>query len=137
MPTNRVARLVKEEKRKDEAHTPEIAGALHHVEVVRLHLLYLMLALKDRIGRDVEAFASAFPERRVSLRKCDSDDGSIRVDYLFDPADGRLAPRVLELVPDNEQGFAVHEKENQGQAFGGVEQLFEYLLVPLFTGHSR
>jgi hypothetical protein len=118
-----------------------------------------MLALKDRIGRDVEAFAGAFPERRVSFRKCElddgfvvrrdaypeaqltvslnPDDGSIRAQYLFDSADDLPAPKVLELVPDNEQDFAVHVKENQGQAFRGVEHLSEYLLVPLFTGHPR
>jgi len=82
MPQNWVARLVEEEKRKDQAHTREIAGALHHL-------------------------------------------------------DDLPAPKLLELVPDNEQGFAVHVKENQGQAFRGVEQLSEYLLVPLFTGHPR
>jgi len=118
-----------------------------------------MLALKDRVARDVEAFDRELPERRVSFEECAFDegfsvrrdsypeahmtvtpnpqDGSIRVQYLFASADGLSAPKLMELVPDGEQGFAVHMRDHWKQAFGTIEQLSEYLLVPLFTGDSR
>jgi hypothetical protein len=159
MPQSWVARLAEEERRKDQAHRRDEAGAVHHAEAVRFHLQCLMAALKDRVARDVEAFAREFPERRISFEECTLDDGfavrrdcypeahvtvtpnlhdgSLRVQYLFASADGLSAPKLLELVPDGERGFAVHVKESQEQSLGGIEQLSEYLLVPLFTGHAR
>ena len=159
MPQSWVTRFAVEERRKDQAHRRDEAAAVHQAEVVRFHLQCLMVALKDRVARDVEAFGREFPERRVSFEECTPDegfavrrdcypeahltvtanlhDGSIRVQYLFASADGLSAPRLLELVPDDERGFAVHVKDAVTQSFGSVEHLSEYLLVPLFTGHSR
>ena len=57
--------------------------------------------------------------------------------YLFASADGLSAPKLVELVPDGERGFAVHVKDGEKPSFGSVEELSEHLLVPLFTGHSR
>jgi hypothetical protein len=65
MPQNWVARVVDEEKRKDETHSREVAAAVHHADVVRFHLRCFMVALKDRVARDVEAFARELPDRRV------------------------------------------------------------------------
>jgi hypothetical protein len=159
MPQNWVARVVDEERRKDQTHSREVAAAVHNAEAARLHLQCLMVALKDRVARDVEAFARELPDRRVSFEMCAFDDGfdvrrdcypevhltvtpnphdgSIRVQYLFASADGLTAPRLLELVPDGEYGFAVRMKDGSRQKFGDLEQLSEYLLVPLFTGDSR
>jgi hypothetical protein len=158
MSQNWVARFVDEEKLKDQVQRRDIAAAAHHVEVVRFHLQYLMVALKDRVTRDVEAFAREFPDRRVSFADCDVEDGftvrrdcypeahltvttnrdgSIRVQYLFASGDGTSSPKLMELVPNGERGFAVHVRHGGGQSFAGVEQLSEFLLVPLFSGHSR
>jgi hypothetical protein len=159
MPQNWVARVVEEEKRKDETHRREVAAAVHHADVIRFHLQCFMVALKDRVARDVEAFARELPDRRVSFEMCgfddgfsvrrdcypevhltvtpNPDDGSIRVQYLFASADGLSAPKLVELAPDGERGFAVHVKDGERQSFRSVEELSEHLLVPLFTGHSR
>jgi hypothetical protein len=159
MPQNWVARVVDEERRKDQAHSRDEAAAVHHAEVIRFHLQCLMVALKDRVARDVEAFARELPDRRVSFKECSPDDGfavrrdcypeaqltvtpnlhdgSIRVQYLFAFADGLSAPKLMEFVPDADRGFSVHLRDAGELSFGDVEQLSEYLLVPLFTGHPR
>ena len=159
MPQNWVARLVDEERRKDQTHRHEVAAAVHNAEAARFHLQCLMVALKDRVARDVKAFARELPDRRVSFEECALDDGFavrhdsypeshltvtpnphdglIRVQYLFASADGLSAPKLVELVPDGERGFAVHVKDGPTQKFVSIEQISEYLLVPLFTGHSR
>jgi hypothetical protein len=124
MPQNWVARVADEERRKDQAHSRKVAAAVHNAEAARFHLRCLIVALKDRVARDVEAFARALPDRHVSFEECALDDGfavrrdcnpeshltvtpnphdgSIRVQYLFASADGLSAPRLLELVPDGE-----------------------------------
>jgi hypothetical protein len=160
VPQNWVARVVDEERRKDQAHSrDEAAAAVHHADVVRFHLPCLMVALKDPIARDVEAFARELPDHRVSFEECTPDDGfavrrdcypeahpavtpnlhdgSIRVQYLFASADGLSAPKLMELVPDADRGFSVHLRDGSEQSFASVEQLSEYLLVPLFTGQPR
>ena len=159
MPQNWVTRVVDEEKQKARTHDREVAATVHHAEAVRFHLQCLMVALKDRVARDVESFTRELSDRRISFedsaiddgfavrRDCypeahltvtpNPNDGSIRVQYLFASADGLSAPKLVELVPDGERGFAVHVKDGPRQKFGSIEQISEYLLVPLFAGHSR
>jgi hypothetical protein len=153
-----VARFVEEQRRKDKAHRRDEAAAVHDAQDVRSHLQTVMVALKDRVTRDVDAFAREFPERRVSFEECPLDDGfavrrdrypeahltvtptphdgSIHVQFLFASADGLSAPRLLELVPSGDRGFPVHPRDGGNPSFEDVEQLSEFLLVPLFTGDA-
>jgi hypothetical protein len=154
-----VARFVEEERRKDKAHRRDEAAAVHDAQAVRSHLQTVMVALKDRVARDVDAFARELPERRVSFEECPLDDGfavrrdcypeahltvtptphdgSIHVQYLFASADGLSAPALLELVPNGDPGFPVHLRDGGNPSFKNAEQLSEYLLVPLLTGEAR
>ena len=156
MPQSWVARIANEERRKDQAHARDLATALHHADVVRFHLQYLMFALKDCVARDVAAFARELPDRRISLeeraiddgftvrRDCypeghmtvtpHADDGAIHVQYLFASEDGVSAPRLLELMPDDEHGLAMHVKGDPAKSFSTIEQASEDVLLPLFTG---
>jgi len=159
MPENWVTQFAAEERRKEQALNRDLAAAVHHADAVRFHLQYLMVALKDRVARDVETFAREFPGRRISFedsaldegftvrRDCypeghvmvtpNPHDGTIRVQYLFASADGLSVPNLVELVPNGDRGFAVHLKGSERQTFPGVEQLSEYLLRPLFIGQAR
>jgi len=159
MSKNWVLEVAAEERRKEQARTRDLASAAHHAEVVRFHLQYLMVALKDRVARDVEAFGREFPERRVSFEESRLDDGfavrrdcypeghlivtpnpyegGIRVQYLFASEEGLSAPNLVELVPNADRGFAVHVKGSERRSFADVEQLSEFLLRPLFTGKAR
>jgi hypothetical protein len=159
MPGSWVARLADEERQKDHTRSRVAAAAVHHADLVRFRLQCLMVSLKSRALRDVEAFTRELPGRRVSFAASTLDDGfsvrrdsypeahltvtpnlhdeTIRVQYLFASADGVSAPRLLELVLDRDDGSAVHVKDSPTQRFESAEQLAEYLLVPLFSGHSH
>jgi hypothetical protein len=156
MSQNWVARIADEERRKDQAHTRDLAAALHHAEVVRFHLQYVMFALKERVERDVAAFARELPDRRISFeertidggftvrRDCypeghltvtpHAEDGTIHVQYLFASEDGVSAPTLLELTPADEHGLGMRVKGDPAKSFTTIEQASEHVLLPLFTG---
>jgi hypothetical protein len=159
MSENWVTQVAAEERRKELARSHDLAAAAHRAGVVRFHLQYLMVALKDRIARDVEAFNRELPDRRISFEESTVDDGfavrrdcypeghltvtpnphegTIRVQYLFASADGLSAPNLIELIPNADRGFAVHVRGSEPRSFANVEQLSEFLLRPLFIGQAR
>lgn len=65
MPGNWVGRPATEERRKDQTRTREAAAAIHHSDVVRFRLQCLMVDLKNRVARHVEAIARELPDRRL------------------------------------------------------------------------
>jgi hypothetical protein len=159
MATNWVTQVAAEERHKEGARRSEISAAAHRAEAIRLHLLSLMVALRNQMTRDVETFHRELPNRHISFVETSRpdefavrrdwypeahltvsahpQDGTIQAQYLFASAEGLSTPKLIEVLPDGSRGFAVHLKDSERPSFAGVEQLSEYLLRPLFTGQSR
>jgi hypothetical protein len=155
-----VTDFASEEHRREQVRTSEAAVLSRRNEATQFHLRTLMDLLHDRVARDIDAFAREFPDRRVAFEDDPSgcgfvvrresypegririepavSDASIKVEYFFASSSGTSSPKLLELVVDGHHTGELHFKDDKAQrAFRGIDQLSEYLLVPIFRGRPR
>jgi len=155
-----VKRFAEEERRRDVSDRREVDALEHEADAVRAQNRALLDALRAQVARDVRAFAREFPDRAITFEPGPLDGGfivrrghypevdltvaptdaaaTISVQYLLASGSGTLAPKPRELVVAGHDADAAHFRDEEGQqAFLKIEQLSEYLLVPVFTGRLR
>lgn len=130
--------------------------SLNRDDVVRCRLHTLMDLLSDRVRRDVELFATEFPERAISYEEDIATGGfivrrghepaahltvtpvaytgSVLVDYVFTSSTSTVAPKPLTLVFDGDGIRGWHVARDPGRPVRSLAEFSEYLLTPIFTG---
>jgi hypothetical protein len=125
----------------------------------RTHVRALMDALRTRLASDVQRFAEAFPERKISVDdqagpdvtirrghypevrltiEPNLDAGTITINYVFASRAGVEAPKPAILELSGQDGGPAHFRDHTAQhAFRTIAQLSEYLLIPVFSGRPR
>ena len=154
-----IGHFVEEERQRERTRLLRTAVASQEAENAALHVRRLMASLGARVSGDVENFARAFPERRLSYEshpgggftarrghypevrltvEPNEDNGTITLSYVFASQSGVLAPKPSILELSGQAGGWPHFRDDAGQhAFRSTAQLSEYLLVPVFTGRPR
>jgi hypothetical protein len=154
-----VSRFAAEERTREEAESRASAKAADRLQTMRFHVRTQLDLLDARVAQDVQAFAREFPERAVTMEKLSEggfrvhrdhyphvtltvephwDTASLHASYVFVSQAGKVAPKPIVLELDERSGQGSHFWHDAGQhTFRSLEQLSEYLLVPVFTGRPR
>jgi hypothetical protein len=154
-----VRRFAEEERRRDAVERREVDTVAEQGEAVRARSLALLDALRTQVARDVKAFSREFPGRSISFEQGLPGGGfvvrrghypevhltvvpnlsgsAISVQYLLASGTGTEAPPPRELVVAGHDDAPHFRDEESQQAFRKIEQLSEYLLVPVFVGRLR
>ena len=154
-----VPHFFEEERHRERLQSREAASALQRAENNAAHVRTLMDLLRARMSGDIEAFAKAFPDRKISQEEHpgggftmrrghypevrltvepNPNAGTLTVDYVFASQSGVLTPKPMFLELADHPAGRPHFRDDGGQhAFRTIAQLSEYLLVPVFTGRPR
>jgi hypothetical protein len=154
-----VAHFVEEERHRERVQSREAASVAQQAENNVAHVRTLMDLLRARLLGDAEAFAKAFPDRKISQEdhpggaltvrrghypevrltvEPNPNAGTITVDYVFTSQSGVLTPKPMVLELAGDPAGRPDFRDDAGQhAFRTIAQLSEHLLVPVFTGRPR
>ena len=142
-----IGHFVEEERQRERTRLLRTAVAAQEAENAALHVRRLMASLAARVSGDVENFARAFPERRLSYEghpgggftarrghypevrltvEPNEDNGTITLSYVFASQSGVLAPKPSILELSGQAGGWPHFRDDAGQhAFRSTAQLSE------------
>jgi hypothetical protein len=157
MPPDWVSRFVEEEQLRELAHDRTDRVARFRTTRVREHIHELMDSLRDRVERDVDAFARRLPDRAVTIEdnppgggfivrrgrypearltlEPHPETGTIRVQYVFASEHGTFAPKLREIAVNGDSVGGLHFLEPEDTtSWRTLSELSEYLLVPVFSG---
>ena len=153
-----VTRFVHEERQGEQFRRRDACTAAARADEARKHLAELMGSLREHITRDVDAFDRQLPDRIVTVEDNPPDGGFIvrrgrypearltiephpeseafHVQYVFASETGILAPPMRELLV---KGDWVHDRHfampDEQLVWHSLEELSEYLLTPVLSGH--
>ena len=155
-----VTRFVREQRQREQFRHRDARTAAARADEARKHLTELMESLRGHITRDVDAFDRQLPGWNVTVEDNPPGGGFIvrrgrypearltiephpeieafHVQYVFASEAGIFAPPIREVLV---KGDWVHDRHfalpDEGLVWHSLEDLSEYLLAPVLSGHPR